>query len=152
MATVTYTLSTEPLEQLRIAVRRCNALDVARYRRHLREVDEWAQARLGKGVGELTDEEFDAYEEDGTLPMFRVGQDRAQMLAALDCIERRVEDGEWTPAQLPDEWADVEGFATQMPATLYYAWLRAVHECNPGLFGPISGDDEKKSGAASVTW
>lgn len=151
MTTITYTESAEPLVQLRIHIKTCTVLDLARYRRNLREVNEWVVENLGKPIAELTDAELDAAEEDGTLPMFRVGQDRAEMLAALGGVERREGDGEWLSAQLPDAWQDIEGFAQQMPAGVYLAWRAAMWACNPGLFGTSNDDDEKKSGHISVS-
>lgn len=151
MTIITYTESAEPLVQLRIRIKTCTVLDLARYRRHLREVNTWAEERLGKPIAQLTDAEFDGFEEDGTLPMFRVGQDRAEMMAALDGIERREGDGDWQAAQLPEAWQGIEGMATSMPATVYAHWREAVWACNPGLFGPVPGDDEKKSGHISVS-
>lgn len=152
MAIVTYTQSADPLRQLRIHVRTCSVMDMARYRRHLREVNMWAEERLGKPLAQLTDEELDAFEDDGTLPMFRIGQDRAEMLSALDGVEVRDGDGDWQAGEMPEAWQGIEGFAQALPATLYVAWREAVWQCNPGLFGALPGDAEKKSGNVSVTW
>lgn len=151
MAVITYTLTGDPLVQLRLHIKRCNVLDTAKYRKALREVNVWVVEQTGKPVDQWTEADWQLFEDDNTAPMFRVGEDRAAMLTALDKIERKDGDGEWALGALPEEWWGIEGFATEMPPQLYYAWREAAYAANPGLFGVGMSDDEKKSGHLSVS-
>jgi hypothetical protein len=152
MPVITYTITDEPLTQVRLHIKTCSVLDSARYYRLLRDANTWVQERLGHGLGEMTDEEQQTMEENGTLPIFRIAQNRAEMLAALDRVESLNGDGEWHPGALPAEWDDLEGFAEKVPWMLHLAWREAVKRANPGLFAASDAEDEKKSGYVSVTW
>lgn len=152
MAIVTYTLTSEPLTQIRLQIKTCTVLDMARYYKLLREVNAWVLERTGKSVDQWTPEDWRIFDDDDTAPMFGIGQDRAAMLAVLGTVETLNGDGEWHPGQLPAEWEGLEGFATRMPPPLYTAWLGAAQRCNPGVFSVSGTDDEKKSGYVSVNW
>lgn len=137
-------------QRIRLTIRTCNALDMARHTRMIREINTWFQERHGKSIAQLTDAEMDELEANNELAMFDLGTRRARLLCALDSVELCDGEGEWQEGALP--WPDLETFATQIPQALLNLWDSAVHECNPGLFGVIRSDDEKKSGVFSATW
>jgi hypothetical protein len=67
--------------------------------------------------------------------------------------EKSFKKAAWNSASLTDlGWHELTGLGT-LPMDLFGVWDKAAQDCNPGLFGPVFGNDEeseKKVGVISV--
>lgn len=122
-------------EQGRITVGVCSVRHQGIYNRHLWEAQEHLKAKYGEAAADP----FSDRSNDNLA--FR---NRAGMLAAFRRYEVLNGDGSYHEAELPTEWVALETFTDAMPLDVYEDWLDAAIRLNPGLFGAILTDDQKK--------
>lgn len=127
----------------RLLVSRCNPYGVAAFNVYTREGNEWLRdQKIGK--------EIDEGEDELSLNKRFWVLDRAQCLAALAAVYEAPEGSDdFAQVDTPAEWATVDGFLQDIPATVFDTWAKAAREVNPGLWAAWT-DEEKNAVAVTV--
>ena len=146
------------LEELRITVSTCSALDDARYRANVQQANDWIAERAGRTVREILDDTTGAARVDRMT--IDAGLAWSLILASARRVETRqrpmlenatADDPPWTEIDLPAEWQTPGGFLDAVPADLSDALQVAAHECNPGLWLTRLDANSKNYGGVSVS-
>lgn len=144
---VTYVIP-ETGEWLRLTLGACSAVDLARFRKSLREGKDWTWETLQYDFESPPDE----MPGEDVLVAADAAWNRSYMLAACKRVERAtLNEGEteptnWRESELPDAWQTVAGFVNEMPVLLYDTWRALALAWNPGVFFLNGSDAEKKRG------
>lgn len=146
------------LEELRITVSTCSALDDARYRANVQQANDWIAERAGRSVREILDDATGAARVDRMT--IDAGLAWSLILASIRRVETRQramlepatdDDPDWTEIDLPAEWQTPGGFLDAVPGDLADALQVAAHECNPGLWVTRLDANSKNFGGVSVS-
>jgi len=153
------------LEEIRITVGTCSALDDARHRANMQQASDWIAertGRTGRSMFEILDEINDDPGPDGRL--HRLTLNAALAWSLIMASVRRIETRQrpmreeptdpaqgWTEEEFPAEWQTPGGFLDAVPADLSDALQAAAHECNPGLWINRIDANSKNYGGVSVS-
>lgn len=127
--------------EYRLTFKTMSALDEAKYQQARRRAFTIADEVYGNPEDRTEDDKANAE------AMLSVLFQHAAIMAALDTVEVKDEDGDWEDARLPEEWYDGQAFATSAPAGLINELFVAVSAAGnfPRMFGfTPATDDEKK--------
>lgn len=128
--------------EYRLTFKTMSALDEAKYQRAMRKARTLIDEVYGKPDDRSEDDQADAE------ALMTILIEHAAIMAALDTVEVKDEDGDWEDARLPEEWYDGQAFATSAPAGLINELFVAVSAAGnfPLMFGfTPATDDEKKA-------
>ncbi|MCA1806943.1 MAG: hypothetical protein LC687_03665 [Actinobacteria bacterium] len=130
---------------------RCTMVEMAVYRKGVREVLAWYEKEAGHPF--LVDIPSEEEVQEELWPHIQTGMRRARMLASLSQFRCRTdpEQQDWDAADWPKEWGDIPGFTFSVPPLLFETWDRNVLELNPNLWAVSMTDDAKKEGWISVS-
>lgn len=126
-----------------ISVGICAVKHQGDYNRHLWEGQEFLKEKYGDTPADLFS---DRNNEAVAL------RNRAGMLASFRKFEVLNGDGNYHEAELPAEWVTLETFSDALPLDVYENWLEAAIRLNPGLFGAVLTDDQKKGLSVTTTY
>lgn len=143
------------LEELRITVGTCSALDDARYRANVQMVYDWIAERTGRDVRAILEDSSPAGRYD------RMTVDAGLAWSLITASIRRMEnrrrpmlgdsDPPWVEMDIPAEWGTPAGFLEAVPTDLADGLQVAAHECNPGLWVGRMDANSKNYGGVSVS-
>ena len=142
---------------VRVQVKTINLSGLGEYSKLSRMYDEHLRTVVGGDWAKMTVDERRAVPPEKSV-LVGMYQQWAHMKTTLCKVwvspdEKAFKKAAWNAAELTDlGWHELSGLGT-IPMDLFGAWDRAAQECNPGLFGPVYGNDEeseKKVGVISV--